>query len=65
MQLAVCTARRLGLVGFHCLQNQWNLLSRSTEWEANRVCSNEGVGVIPFSPLKGKESQVDIKIESE
>jgi aryl-alcohol dehydrogenase-like predicted oxidoreductase len=38
---------------FSCLQPLYNLLDRSTEWELMPVCLNEGVGVIPWSPLRG------------
>jgi len=36
-----------------CLQPQYNMLCRSTEWDLIKVCMNEGVGVIPWSPLAG------------
>lgn len=29
------------------------LLNRATEWELLDVCINEGIGVIPLSPLRG------------
>ncbi|KAJ8310894.1 hypothetical protein KUTeg_012759 [Tegillarca granosa] len=32
---------------------QYNLLCRHSEFEEFRVCVNEGIGVIPWSPLKG------------
>jgi aryl-alcohol dehydrogenase-like predicted oxidoreductase len=35
------------------LQPQYNLLCRSTEWELLPVCLNEGLGVLPWSPLRG------------
>lgn len=38
---------------FSCLQPQYNLLTRSTEWELLPVCVNEGLGVMPWSPLRG------------
>ncbi len=34
-------------------QAQYNLLCRSTEWELLEVCKREGVGMLPWSPLKG------------
>ena len=34
-------------------QQQYNLLCRDSEMEAFQVCKIEGVGVLPWSPLKG------------
>ena len=36
-----------------CKQQQYNLLYRDSEMEAFQVCKIEGVGVLPWSPLKG------------
>jgi len=36
-----------------CLQPLYNLIDRSTEWDLATVCQNEGVGIIPWSPLAG------------
>ncbi len=36
-----------------CLQPQYNLLCRPTEWEVIPVCLNEGLGMIVWSPLRG------------
>jgi aryl-alcohol dehydrogenase-like predicted oxidoreductase len=38
---------------YTCLQPLYNLLDRSTEWELIPVCLNEGLGIIPWSPLRG------------
>ncbi|MEJ2078532.1 MAG: aldo/keto reductase [Acidobacteriota bacterium] len=35
------------------LQPLYNLLDREAEWELLEVCANEGIGVIPYSPLRG------------
>jgi aryl-alcohol dehydrogenase-like predicted oxidoreductase len=35
------------------LQPLYNLLDRETEWELLPICLNEGLGVIPWSPLRG------------
>jgi aryl-alcohol dehydrogenase-like predicted oxidoreductase len=35
------------------LQPQYNLLERGIEWEVTDVCANEGLGMIPWSPLRG------------
>jgi aryl-alcohol dehydrogenase-like predicted oxidoreductase len=39
--------------GIACLQPLYNLLDREAEWELLPVCLNEGIGVIPWSPLRG------------
>lgn len=36
---------------FVCLQPMYSLLARDAEWELIPICQNEGLGVIPFSPL--------------
>lgn len=36
-----------------CLQPEYSLLVRSTEWELLPVCQEHGIGVIPWSPLAG------------
>ena len=38
---------------FICLQPEYSLLVRSTEWEVLPLCVDEGVGVICWSPLAG------------
>lgn len=38
---------------FDCLQPEYHLLVRSTEWEILPLCQVEGIGVIPWSPLAG------------
>ena len=53
LQKAIETSRRLGWEQLVCLQPLYNLLDRSTEWELVPVCLNEGLGVIPWSPLRG------------
>ena len=53
LQKAISLSKRLGLEAFTCLQPQYNLLCRSTEWELIPLCKEEGVGVIPWSPLRG------------
>jgi aryl-alcohol dehydrogenase-like predicted oxidoreductase len=53
LQRAVDLSRRMGWEPFTCLQPQYNLLCRSTEWELLPVCIAEGLGVIPWSPLRG------------
>ncbi|GAB4566682.1 MAG: hypothetical protein Kow0047_18260 [Anaerolineae bacterium] len=53
LQKAIDLSRHMGWEPFRCLQPQYNLLCRSTEWELIPVCINEGLGVIPWSPLRG------------
>jgi aryl-alcohol dehydrogenase-like predicted oxidoreductase len=53
LQKAIDTSKRMGVEPFTCLQPQYNLLCRSTEWELVEVCLNEGLGIIPWSPLRG------------
>ena len=51
----VCKARwvsdRDHLVPFMCVQNPYNLLSRSLEGEMMPFCRSEGVGIMAYSPL--------------
>lgn len=47
------TADHHGWERIACLQPEYSLLVRSTEWELLPVCREEGVGVIAWSPLAG------------
>ena len=42
---------RLGLERFVTMQNHYNLLYREEEREMNPLCREEGIGLIPWSPL--------------
>jgi aryl-alcohol dehydrogenase-like predicted oxidoreductase len=53
LQKALETSRRMGWEAFTCLQPLYNLLDRDVEWELLPICRNEGLGVIPWSPLRG------------
>jgi aryl-alcohol dehydrogenase-like predicted oxidoreductase len=53
LQKMIDSSRQLGLEAFVCHQPQYNLLARETEWEVLEVCAAEGVGVIPWGPLRG------------
>jgi len=53
LQKAIDLSRQMGWEPFSCLQPQYNLLERGIEWEMLPVCQNEGLGVIPWSPLRG------------
>ena len=46
-------SRAAGWEKFTCLQALYNLLDRELEWELLPVCRNEGLGIIPWSPLRG------------
>jgi len=47
----LCTADRLGLTRFVTMQNHYNLIYREEEREVNPLCREEGLGVLPWSPL--------------
>jgi aryl-alcohol dehydrogenase-like predicted oxidoreductase len=53
LQKAIDLSRQLGVETFVSLQPLYNLLDRSTEWELIPISLNEGLGVIPWSPLRG------------
>jgi aryl-alcohol dehydrogenase-like predicted oxidoreductase len=53
LQKALDLSRLHGWELFCCLQPQYNLLTRATEYELIPVCRAEGLGVIPWSPLRG------------
>ncbi|XP_060586682.1 1-deoxyxylulose-5-phosphate synthase YajO-like isoform X2 [Ruditapes philippinarum] len=53
MQKIVETTKTLNLNPCVTLQQQYSLLRRDSELEAFMVCENEGLGVLPWSPLKG------------
>jgi aryl-alcohol dehydrogenase-like predicted oxidoreductase len=50
---ALHTSDRLGLDRFATMQNHCNLLYREEEREMLPLCRQEGIGVIPWSPLAG------------
>ena len=45
------TAERLGLEGFSTMQNHYNAVYREEEREMLPLCIDQGMGVIPWSPL--------------
>ncbi len=53
LQKAVDLSKHNGWEPFTCLQPLYNLLDRELEWELVPVCLNEGLGIIPWSPLRG------------
>ncbi|TQM82377.1 aryl-alcohol dehydrogenase-like predicted oxidoreductase [Saccharothrix saharensis] len=53
LQKSVDLARRHGWEPFVSLQPLYNLLERDVELELLPICRNEGLGLIPWSPLGG------------
>jgi aryl-alcohol dehydrogenase-like predicted oxidoreductase len=53
LQKAVDTSKFRGWEPFSCLQPLYNLLDRGIEFDLVPVCKNEGLGIIPWSPLRG------------
>jgi aryl-alcohol dehydrogenase-like predicted oxidoreductase len=53
LQKSVDLARAIGLQPFISLQALYNLLDRELEWELIPACLSEGLGIIPWSPLRG------------
>ncbi|CAF0852002.1 unnamed protein product [Didymodactylos carnosus] len=53
IQKAADIANSEHLNGFITLQQQYSLLCRNLEWDQLDVCQNEGLGILPWSPLAG------------
>jgi aryl-alcohol dehydrogenase-like predicted oxidoreductase len=53
LQKSIDLARAHGWEPFTCLQALYNLLDRDTELELLHVVRHEGLGMIPWSPLRG------------
>lgn len=53
LQKAASLTQHLGLTPIVTLQPQYNLLVRDIEFELTDVCRNEGIGILPWSPLGG------------
>ncbi|MEK8105270.1 aldo/keto reductase [Micromonospora sp. M12] len=53
MQKAALLTQHLNLTPIVTLQPQYNLLAREIEFEVVPVCENEGIGILPWSPLGG------------
>ncbi len=52
LQKSIDLARQHGWEPYTCLQPLYNLLDRDAEWELVPVCLAEGLGLIPWSPLR-------------
>ncbi len=50
---SLATAERLGAARYHTIQNNFSLNNRRFEDELAQVCRQEGVSLIPYSPLGG------------
>jgi aryl-alcohol dehydrogenase-like predicted oxidoreductase len=50
---AIMLSEMHGWARFDCLQPEYSLLVRSTEWEILPLCISEGIGLIAWSPLAG------------
>ena len=53
LQKAATTTSLRGLTPIVTLQPQYNLITRDIEFELVDVCQNEGIGILPWSPLAG------------
>jgi aryl-alcohol dehydrogenase-like predicted oxidoreductase len=53
LQKSIDLAGHRGWERFVCLQPLYNLLDRESEWDLIPICLSEGLGVIPWSPLRG------------
>ncbi len=53
LQKAIDLAKANGWEPFTCLQALYNLLDRELEWELLPIARDEGLGVLPWSPLRG------------
>lgn len=53
LMYAIMLSEMKGWARFDCLQPEYSLLVRSTEWELLPLCQEQGIGVIPWSPLAG------------
>jgi len=50
---AIGRSEALGIVRFDSVQPRYNLLHREVEREMLPLCSEEGIGVIPYNPIAG------------
>ena len=53
IEKALMLSRSNGWNAFMSLQPEYSLIVRSTEWELLPLCRQEGLGVLPWSPLAG------------
>ncbi|XP_035658708.1 1-deoxyxylulose-5-phosphate synthase YajO-like [Branchiostoma floridae] len=53
LQKIVDLSKYMGLNKWISFQAEYSLVCRGIEWELTDVCRREGIGIIPWSPLKG------------
>lgn len=53
LQKALDLQEKYGWEKYVSLQPLYNLLDRTIEWELQDVCTTNGLGIIPWSPLRG------------
>lgn len=50
---SIATSEKLGVARYHTIQNNYSINNRRFEDELKQVCRQEGVSLIPYSPLGG------------
>jgi len=50
---SIATSEKLGVARCHTIQNNFSLINRRFEDELAQVCRQEGVSLLPYSPLGG------------
>ncbi|MEP7350655.1 MAG: aldo/keto reductase [Sphingorhabdus sp.] len=50
---SLATSEKLGVARYHTIQNNYSINNRRFEDELKQVCLQEGVSLLPFSPLGG------------
>ena len=50
---SLATSERLGAARYHTIQNNFSINNRRFEDELKQVCRQEGVSLLPYSPLAG------------
>ncbi|CAI9742093.1 Hypothetical predicted protein [Octopus vulgaris] len=53
LQKTVDLANSIGMSSILTLQQQYSLMERNAEFEEFQVCQNDGISILPWSPLKG------------
>jgi len=53
LEKALMISKMQGFQSFVSLQPEYSLIVRSTEWELLPLCMEEGLGLLPWSPLAG------------
>jgi len=53
LQLVSLLGKQMNIGRYIVIQEQYNLLAREVEWEVTKVAEQEGIALLPWSPLKG------------